>query len=82
MPNMKFNPIQLSLRNKDFLHTNAGCYYCLNTFEVKKIKEWTDNGKTALCPFCGVDAVIPDEIDKKILQNYHDQGFGSQMKNE
>ena len=25
-----------------------------------------DNEDTALCPYCGVDAIIPDSIDEKI----------------
>ncbi|MDO8415598.1 MAG: hypothetical protein Q7S87_05240 [Agitococcus sp.] len=37
----------------------CGCYYCHNIFEPKKIAAYTDSGQTALCPFCGIDSVIP-----------------------
>lgn len=38
----------------------CGCFYCCATFPPAAIAEWTDNGQTALCPLCGVDAVIGD----------------------
>src|SRR3954454_18243633 len=42
----------------------AGCCYCLATFPVSAIRQWTDGsrraGQTALCPRCGVDGVLPD----------------------
>lgn len=37
-----------------------GCFYCLEIFSPKQIKDWCDNGKTAICPFCGIDSVIYD----------------------
>lgn len=40
----------------------CGCFHCLQTFPPSQIREWTDEphppGVTALCPRCGVDAVI------------------------
>ena len=38
-----------------------GCYYCGEIYRVadKPIIEWVDGGYTALCPVCGIDAVIP-----------------------
>lgn len=48
----------------------CGCFYCLATFAPAAIDEWIDapddapdgcdseTGTTALCPRCGVDAVI------------------------
>ncbi|MBS7565764.1 hypothetical protein KHS38_15250 [Mucilaginibacter sp. Bleaf8] len=40
----------------------CGCFYCLQVFAPKEINEWVeeDNDKTgtALCPYCGVDAVL------------------------
>jgi len=37
-------------------------FYCLSTFEPKDIEEWSDTDgqgePTALCPKCGIDAVI------------------------
>ncbi|HEX5426628.1 MAG TPA: hypothetical protein VFW94_24115 [Candidatus Acidoferrales bacterium] len=37
----------------------CGCFYCLGRFGVGEIAEWIDGGTTALCPRCGIDAVIP-----------------------
>jgi hypothetical protein len=36
----------------------CGCFYCLKTFAPSEISEWVDRGETALCPKCGIDAVI------------------------
>jgi hypothetical protein len=50
----------------------CGCFYCLQTFPPSKIRHWTDNEKTAICPLCNVDSVIGDKsgfvIDKKFLK--------------
>lgn len=40
-----------------------GCFYCLKTFPPADIKKWIDKESTALCPHCGIDAVLPDTID-------------------
>jgi hypothetical protein len=37
----------------------AACYYCQTVFDPVEISEYIDDGSTALCPFCGIDAVIP-----------------------
>lgn len=49
-------------RNKDLLNQSdlAGCFYCRKIFVAKEVKKFVDvNGQTALCPYCGVDSVIP-----------------------
>lgn len=38
--------------------TICGCFYCRKVYSPVEIKEYIDNGQTALCPYCGVDAVI------------------------
>jgi len=40
--------------------TLCGCFFCLETFIVDEITDWTDKGDTALCPNCGIDSVIGD----------------------
>lgn len=54
-----------SSNNKDLIITSETCYcfYCKEKFNSKEIKEYIDNGKTALCPKCGVDSVLPDTIE-------------------
>ncbi len=45
----------------------VGCFYCLELYSPNEIKEWIEEGeetmrgkgKTALCPKCGIDAVLP-----------------------
>jgi hypothetical protein len=43
----------------------CGCFYCVEIFLPIEVKEWTDEkegvGQTALCPRCGIDAVIGSE---------------------
>lgn len=72
------NAIQFAMRNKEalsFLET-ANCYYCLRTVCVKDIVEYTDQGQTAICPNCHVDAVLPDStITKEQLKEIHDYWF-------
>jgi hypothetical protein len=36
----------------------CSCFHCLATFSPAEITEWVDHDSTALCPMCGVDAVI------------------------
>ncbi len=38
----------------------CGCYHCFKVFPKEEIKKWVDNSKTAVCPYCEVDAVLPD----------------------
>jgi hypothetical protein len=43
--------------------TLAGCYRCISIFSPSDITETTDDCKTAMCPKCGVDSVLPDTSD-------------------
>ncbi len=36
------------------------CIYCMHEFKSDEIDDWIDEGDTALCPHCGIDAVIGD----------------------
>jgi hypothetical protein len=55
---------KLSIFNKEGITASdvCGCFYCKTTFDSDKVVEWTDighaKGSTALCPNCGIDAVI------------------------
>lgn len=59
---------KLSLYNKTAIAQcqKVGCYHCLMIFDPKEVKEWTDEGQTAICPFCAVDAVLA-ETDNTLL---------------
>jgi hypothetical protein len=53
----------------------CGCFYCGALFSPTEILDWVDvppdsppdsdaadRGTTALCPRCGIDAVLPDSV--------------------
>ena len=54
----------------------CGCFYCLSTFPPSEIEEWVDEpedcprgpGRTAICPSCGIDAVIPESEHYKLTK--------------
>jgi hypothetical protein len=52
------------MRNRDelLLSERCGCFYCGAIFSPEEVEEWVDEeegiGQTALCPRCGIDAVI------------------------
>jgi len=61
----------------------CGCFYCCAIFPPEQIKEWVDDvdreSQTALCPKCGVDAVIGDragfEISREFLERMKSHWF-------
>jgi len=67
----------LSFRNYDDIqpHTICGCYYCVSVFKGDRITEWADGEETALCPNCGIDAVIPEESNIDFLLEAHHYWF-------
>jgi hypothetical protein len=61
---------KLAMHNKALLEkvSECACYYCCKVFQPSEIKEWVDKNDTALCPHCGVDAVLPvyEESEKDL----------------
>jgi NTP pyrophosphatase (non-canonical NTP hydrolase) len=53
----------------------VSCFYCLNHYRPKLIKEWCDREQTALCPKCGIDAVLPTHMGTEALRAMHDYWF-------
>ena len=57
----------------------CGCFYCCEIFVSSDVNKWADNGRTAICPKCGVDAVICDRsgyvFSEQFLQGMHDRWF-------
>lgn len=53
-----------SIYNRDEILSSeqCGCFYCGVIFSPMEVRDWTDErqdvGQTALCPRCGIDAVI------------------------
>jgi hypothetical protein len=70
-----------SVRNRSDLQKSnlCGCFHCLGMFPPNEIQDWTDDGETALCPKCGVDAVIGSiseyPIQREFLSRMHDHWF-------
>lgn len=56
---------KLSIRNRTILESGhlCGCFSCITVFPVSAIKEWTDDGQTAICPRCGIDSILPETVD-------------------
>lgn len=61
------------------LSSQAGCFYCGETFKPEEIEKWLDGDKTAMCPRCNVDSVIGDQSGYKLtsefLQGMYDRWF-------
>ncbi len=48
----------------------CGCFHCLSLFPPSDIKSWIDTGQTALCPRCGMDAVIGSESGLELSEDF------------
>lgn len=44
------------------------CLYCGKEYPYTKVSAWVQDEPeiTAICPFCGVDAVVPKSVDNKV----------------
>jgi hypothetical protein len=69
--------------------SHAGCIRCGSTFSPDEIHDWIDEsdgkrghsrGETAVCPRCGVDAVLPSAapvaMDAHLLSALQSYWFG------
>ena len=57
----------------------CGCFYCVQSFSPTEINEWIDEDRTAMCPRCGIDAVIGSAsgftLSNEFLQRMHEYWF-------
>ena len=59
----------------------CGCYYCMRTFPASLIRyqDYVMLDNSALCPLCGIDAVIGDAsgvpINEEVLTEIYDVEF-------
>ena len=62
----------------------CGCFFCFRVFPSTAITAWIDASQTALCPGCGVDAVIGSasshRIDDAFLRKMHEHYFPYRKK--
>ena len=72
---------RLSENNRENLTNaqNCGCFYCLRIFDPKEIVWEDDSDQTAMCPYCGIDSVLPESatlpITKAFLKKMHEFWF-------
>ena len=69
-----------SMHNRPFLtdQTRCGCFHCQQTYAADEITDWADDGQTAICPRCGVDAVLSahtDPLTADFLAQMHARWF-------
>jgi hypothetical protein len=57
---------QHSRLNRQFMVPGSACrcFHCLKEFPAEDVSHWTDRGKTALCPRCGIDSVLSNSADE------------------
>lgn len=59
----------------------CGCFFCLAIFKPSEIQEWIEDkdGSTAICPHCGIDAVLPSHkehpLNEEFLQKMQEYWF-------
>lgn len=60
-----------TFKNKELLDTTnkCACCSCNHFLKTSDIKEWTDDALTAICPLCGVDAIIPITVENPITED-------------
>ena len=51
-----------SVRNRGEIERSSqcGCFSCGSIFDATEVEDYTDDGETALCPYCDVDSVVGD----------------------
>ena len=61
-----------SIRNEEEIlrFKSCCCFECVNFFASTDIVEWLDEGdqKTAMCPRCGFDTVLPNDPNSPISE--------------
>ena len=65
-------------RSKIDTWTRCGCYACIAMFHGESIREWADDGDTALCPLCRSDTVIPEVAHMDLLRQVNEIWFGGE----
>ena len=72
---MKASKMSLHNADKITIDTDCSCYYCLSNFKGCDITEYVDEGRTAICPFCSIDSVLPEKISKERLEELYKENF-------
>ena len=73
---------EVSFKNREAVRNSGicGCYSCGELFPADEIQGWIDDGATAMCPYCSIDAVLGDAsgipIQEDVLRELHERWFG------
>ena len=70
--------IEGSARHDDPGSAQCGCFYCCRIFPASEIKEWVSSASRPLCPYCGIDSVLPDslvELTDELLRDMYEFWF-------
>ena len=71
-----------SFRNRPLLEKGGrcGCFFCLAEYDASAVTKWVDDGRTALCPQCGIDSVLSEPYnDPTFLREMQREFFGRVM---
>lgn len=68
---------EMSFKNAHLINddTDCSCYYCRNNYKGSEITEYFDDGQTAVCPKCSIDAVLPEKNTKERLEELYKENF-------
>lgn len=77
-----------TMYNKDVIQKSkyVACYHCIRVFEASHVHEFVDeDDTTALCPHCGIDALLGDATclpihDVHYLKSLYEMGFTKHPK--
>jgi len=70
-------------RHRDELvkSSHCACFFCFCTFSSSQIYQWVDDKQTALCPRCGINAVIGTAsgltVNRRFLRKLNELMFGT-----
>ena len=68
---------EMSWHNTDQINddTDCSCYYCRANYKGSEITEYFDEGRTAMCPRCRVDSVLPEKFTRERLEGLYNENF-------
>lgn len=62
----------------------CGCFFCFHQFPANAVTKWIDGNQTALCPRCGIDAILGSSsgfaINDQFLRRMNRAFFALSMK--
>jgi len=78
---------EFSIKNKNQLEKSeiCGCFGCTRIFKPTEVVEYITGEDTAVCPYCGTDAVLGDysgfPITEEFMKEMNEKHFGEIMGN-